>query len=117
MSECPWNGCNRMRGIEFPNLAKINTGFYTGDLVANRKILVGFSPTYISLYRIILGSSCYQFIKTLNMTEWECVYNQSGVRQSNGIKILDDGFELNNGGLYTEVNRQDYGYDWIVFAP
>ncbi len=116
MAECPWNGCNRIRGIKFPKISKIGIGFYTGDAAANRKIFVGFRPEYFISRRVILGSAMGGFDKTLNMTVWESMNSTSGVRNVNSIKFIDDGIEINDNGLFFEVNRQDYGYDWIAFT-
>ncbi len=115
MAECPWNGCNRIRGIEFPKLDRIDKGFYTGDTAQNRKINVEFEPSYLINYRVILGTFVFAFIKTANMTVWESVSSDTGTRLANSIKFLSDGFEINNGGLYFEVNRLDYGYDWFAY--
>ncbi len=119
MAECPWNGCNRIRGIVFPTIARIKKGFYTGDDSWNRVIIVGFEPFYITWLRAVGGSNLALFIKTLNMGEWEGVEfggSRVGYRHINGVKLLSDGFELNNGGASFDINRVGYGYDWIAFG-
>ena len=101
MAECPWNGCNRIRGIEFPNLAKVLIGFYTGDGSLNRKLLIGFELSFILINT--RTSSMYVYIKDLGMSMWECGMISNGLFYNNSIKFVDNRFEINNGDAVLNV--------------
>lgn len=114
MSECPWNGCNRVRGINFPDLAYVKYGYLTGDGVYNRQILVGFEVRLMDIMRVESGS-IYGFRKTTDMGEWKVYLMSNNSQYDNEMKFITNGFELRNSGG-VNLNLDGYMYEWIAFG-
>ncbi len=114
MADCPWNGCNRIRGIEFPVLASVNYGYFTGDGVYNRQMIIGFNLKVMDIMRIESGS-IYGFRKTEEMLVWKVYKMDTGMQYDNEMKIIENGFELRNAGG-NNLNLNGFLYQWFAIG-
>lgn len=95
---------------------KIATGTYTGNENNNRQITgLGFTPKAISVIYTWNGSCSFYYINDA-MPVWICYNIVDKVIKTNRIKIIADGFELNNYAYDDQLNIGGNVYYWTAWG-
>jgi len=94
--------------------AQYATGTYTGNGANNRQITgFGFNPTYIQITHAT-DYSCYYTYDTF--TVWDCFRFSTITKKTNWMKLIADGFEVNNNEASDNINVNGSVYHYLIIG-
>ena len=93
------------------------TGQFTGNTANNRQITgLGFTPTFMIMVPYVNVGATWMFVKNTNHAMWEITFTHTAAGDTNILKFIAGGFEVNNNHASDQGNVNNRTYYWAAWG-